>query len=396
MNTSSILREIKDLLMKHLSEIEVRAFVQDLPDQMHLTAQLPGQNASLYELVESAVDTLHRRGVLEELIFSILPQRRHDLSTQVEALRRRLAPRIESGVYGVILLHQGSARYRELHDWVCRVLGASDVQAGLVIEEAPVLLCEGLSHSYALELGRQLELLGAQVSFKFPRDAPPLPRYWRSPSGILLAEIQAGAYTRRSNGQHVTLSRPYRLMAAPVIQQLYEGVTGHNPSRFRGRTRPVDSISRDDALRFCELLSSREGLNPGYQLPTEAEWENAALAGGTTLYAGSNRWPEVGWGGTVETYPVQGRLSNAWGLYDMTGNIAEWVLDPHPQADEGGGHLLTGPPPRTHAGMLKGGGYAASPEALLVTARLAAMPDERKSLFGMRLLLPLPTNGESR
>ena len=95
-----------------------------------------------------------------------------------------------------------------------------------------------------------------------------------------------------------------------------------NPSDHRGPDNPVESISWDEANQFCR----KEGL----RLPTEAQWEYACRAGSDGPYAGP--LDKLGWfldnsGEGETTHPVQQKLANAWGIYDMHGNVREWCAD---------------------------------------------------------------------
>lgn len=129
----------------------------------------------------------------------------------------------------------------------------------------------------------------------------------------------------------VKISRGYWIGIYEVTQKQWQAVMGNNPSNFKkcGEQCPVENISWDDAQNFISKLNaSKDGYN--YRLPTEAEWEYAARAGTTTKYSFGNR-------GELKDYaiytkitgaqPVGQKLSNAWGLYDMHGNVYEWVQD---------------------------------------------------------------------
>ena len=130
---------------------------------------------------------------------------------------------------------------------------------------------------------------------------------------------------------HVKLTRGYWMLETEVTQSLYQEVMGTNPSLRKGKFLPVEYVSWDDATKFCTELTKRlpEGLTAS--LPTEAQWEYACRAGAKTAYSyGKNADPsrmncsESRKNGTT---PVKSYPANAWGLYDMHGNVYEWTRD---------------------------------------------------------------------
>jgi len=129
----------------------------------------------------------------------------------------------------------------------------------------------------------------------------------------------------------VKVTKPFSIQRTEVTQHQWETVMGNNPSAFItcGQLCPVERVAWEDAQAFIQALNA---LDPGknYRLPTEAEWEYAARAGTTGDYGGSGIVGEMGW--TVDnsggkTHFVAQKLPNHWGLYDMHGNVREWVQD---------------------------------------------------------------------
>jgi formylglycine-generating enzyme required for sulfatase activity len=107
---------------------------------------------------------------------------------------------------------------------------------------------------------------------------------------------------------------------------------GSNPSEFKGRTNPVEKVSWDDVQVFINSLNQKEG-HKRYRLPTEAEWEYAARAGSTSAYSFGDdprQLKDYAWyrnNSELKTHPVGKKKPNSWGLYDMYGNVWEWVQD---------------------------------------------------------------------
>jgi formylglycine-generating enzyme required for sulfatase activity len=168
----------------------------------------------------------------------------------------------------------------------------------------------------------------------------------RIPAGVFLMgspESEFGHREHESPLHEVRITKPFYMSITPVTQAQYHAVKNKNPSQFNrshggGPDHPVDSVTWDQAFRFCEKLSKmpeEEVHHRTYRLPTEAEWEYACRAGTTTpFYTGEKLTGKdaifMDSGSKYSgrsTAPVAHGLANPWGLYDMHGNIQEWVQD---------------------------------------------------------------------
>jgi formylglycine-generating enzyme required for sulfatase activity len=238
--------------------------------------------------------------------------------------------------------------------------------------------------------------------------------------------------------QHrVLITRPFYLGVYEVTQQEYETVMGRNPSWFSAqgagkdrmagqdtRRHPVESVSWNDAITFCNKLSEREGLRPyfrfgvfgmgkqssgfgyqlptevggfGYRLPTEAEWEYACRAGGTTRFSFGDDAASLGefaWyngNSGSKTHPVGQKRPNTFGLYDMHGSVYEWCWDGYkvryyansPPDDPLG-------PSMAVARVRRGGSWLSDPRDCRSADRYRYMPDLRFSDLGFRVARSSP------
>ena len=171
----------------------------------------------------------------------------------------------------------------------------------------------------------------AEVAKLLERARAPKDNQWNIPQwhfDLLPAEIPK---------HRVRITKPFYLGSCEVTQAEYERVVGSNPSRLKDDPRrPVDAVTWDEASAFCRKLGEllpEQAARAAYRLPTEAEWEYACRAGtATTWYSGDDEaglkdiaWYRANAGG--KSHPVRQKTPNAWGLYDMHGNVWEWCQD---------------------------------------------------------------------
>ena len=204
------------------------------------------------------------------------------------------------------------------------------------------------------------------------------------------------AIDRERPAHQVTLTDDYYIGQTEVTQALWKAVMGWNHSEFTGDNLPVENVSWDDCQTFIEKLNnllSKELGGKHFALPTEAQWEFAARGGNKSKgykYAGSNNIDDVAWyfwNSSDKPHPVAQKQPNELGLYDMSGNVAEWCQDwygcyssvaqTNPQ---GSGFGLD---------RVNRGGYWRSHYAKYcrVSTRLTISPDNRFNYLGLRLCL---------
>ncbi len=189
----------------------------------------------------------------------------------------------------------------------------------------------------------------------------------------------------------VTISSSFMMQTTEVTQAEWRAVLGTSPSYFAacGPTCPVEQVSWDDAQAFVDRLIAMDP-GKGYRLPTEAEWEYAARAGTVGDYGGTGIPAEMGWyyqNSSQTPHPVGGKAPNGWGLYDMHGNVSEWVQDYY-----GDGYYAVSPrlDPRGPATgafrVVRGGSWLANTVDARSAARFQAVPGDRFDSVGLRLV----------
>jgi formylglycine-generating enzyme required for sulfatase activity len=244
---------------------------------------------------------------------------------------------------------------------------------------------------------------GTQVAVGVYPQPPVAPKTLRNSINMEFVLIPAGTLQMGSNDGEsdekpvhtVRISRSFYLGKYEVTQAQWEAVMGNNPSIFKGDSnRPVEKVSWDDVQEFIRRLNTKES-GARYRLPTEAEWEYAARAGSSTAYGfgdgvgqlGQYAWYDGNAGNT--THPVGQLQPNAWGLYDMHGNVWEWVQDWYGPYANGTVTDPAGP----HAGsnrVYRGGGWRDDARYCRSAYRNNRAPGHRIAILGFRLLREVP------
>ncbi len=215
------------------------------------------------------------------------------------------------------------------------------------------------------------------------------------PAGTFqMGDIQGIGFGDELPVHEVTISQDFYIGIHEVTQAQWEAVMGSNPSWFAscGGECPVEWVTWEEVQAFIDALNTMEETT-AYRLPTEAEWEYAARAGTTTSYAygdDEDRLGEYGWArdnSGLRTQPVGQKKPNLWGLYDIHGNVFEWVQDWYK-----GDYYLFSPsvdPPGPDVGaerVLRGGSWFYDAYHLRVANRGRAAPDSRANHIGFRLV----------
>ena len=218
-----------------------------------------------------------------------------------------------------------------------------------------------------------------------------LPVRW-VPSGRFTMGSPSSEPDRSSDElQHeAVLTRGFFLAETECTQGQWEAVMGGNPSHFKGSERPVEQVSWGEAVEYCRKLTDKqrtEGILPEgweWRLPTEAEWEYAARAGTTGARYGE--LDTIAWHGGnsgSETHRVSQKAANAWGLYDMMGNVWEWCSDWSGDYPTGSVTDPTGP----NSGSLRvsrGGSWSDGARGARSAGRNGGGPGDRSHRLGFR------------
>jgi formylglycine-generating enzyme required for sulfatase activity len=240
-------------------------------------------------------------------------------------------------------------------------------------------------------------------------DAPPMKTTLDLGGGVKLELVLAPAgkfvmgspntEAKRSKNEspqrEVAISKAFFIGAYEVTQEQFESVMGVNPSKFKGARNPVENVNWDEAVKFCQKLAAKTGKT--CRLPTEAEWEYACRAGSKTAYCNGDDaegLKKVGWcsydgkwGSAKTTKPVGSFQPNAWGLYDMHGNVWEWCSDWYAETYSGAGDTDPHGPPEGKFRVIRGGVWNDFPYDCRSAKREWRDPAKRTNGFGIRVVM---------
>jgi formylglycine-generating enzyme required for sulfatase activity len=245
-----------------------------------------------------------------------------------------------------------------------------------------------------------LPTLGEKEAKKVQEDSATklkLPLEIKNSVGMKMRLIPAGKFVAANPNQNeldkLEVKAPFYLGIYEVTQDEYEKVMAENPSQFKGPRLPVENVTWEEAVKYCNKLSEKEGMKPyydakgkvlggvGYRLPGEEEWEWACRAGtGTQYVSGDNEaalgdyaWFSLNSGN--QTHPVGGKKANAFGLYDMHGNVWEWCEEIYTAPS------YKGPVSRVY----RGGSWISTGAFCRSAIRFARFPASRINILGFRL-----------
>jgi len=221
------------------------------------------------------------------------------------------------------------------------------------------------------------------------RDFGGIEMVWCPPGEFLMGspEDEEGRFDGERQDR-VTLTQGFWLAKYECTQAQWGKAVKDNPSRFKGADLPVEMVSWDHVQVWLAEMNERHPLPEGWEwnLPTEAQWEYACRAGEAGPYGGTGELEEMGWyvsNSGRKTRPAGGKAANAWGLYDMHGNVWEWCRDWYGEHPQGG---LTDPT-GAESGKFRvkrGGSWLSSALNCRAGFRAGLTPDDQLHIAGFR------------
>ena len=228
---------------------------------------------------------------------------------------------------------------------------------------------------------------GTQRTITLPGGAK-MEMIWCEPGSFMMGSPVSEEGRFEDEPQHrVTLTHGFWLGKFEVTQAQWISVLGTNPSRFKGDSRPVETVSWADCQSFIGKVHALSGL--AVRLPTEAEWEYACRAGSTGAVAGTGLLGEMAWydmNSENQTHDVGINKPNDWGFYDMHGNVLEWCSYWFAKPEVPGAAMIDpkGPPAGSFR-MMRGGCWFYFARDCRSAYRLKRDPDVRNSIYGFRV-----------
>jgi formylglycine-generating enzyme required for sulfatase activity len=209
---------------------------------------------------------------------------------------------------------------------------------------------------------------------------------WCWPGTFMMgSSAEEPAHQGDETRHRVTLTQGFWMARHEVTQAQWSQIMKKNPSLFRwNENNPVNGVSWDGAITFCEALSELE--NSHYTLPTEAQWEFACRAGTTSPF-GTCTLDEGGWhikNAFLFYHPVGKKQPNQWGFYDMHGNVGEWCLDEPRHFSDLPVSDPTGPERKGALRVFRGGGFFDCTTDCRSAYRNAFRPLHQYDLLGLR------------
>jgi formylglycine-generating enzyme required for sulfatase activity len=237
----------------------------------------------------------------------------------------------------------------------------------------------GPSDQVADRVNEQLAKLPGSIL----RDCPTCPEMVVIPAGSF---EMGDAY----NTHTVTFSHPFAIGKFEVTQAQWKAIMASNPSIFSncGGNCPVENVTWNDTQEFIQRLNAKTGKQ--YRLPSEAEWEAACRGGEKQQYCGSADVQSVAWYDDGSTHPVGQKQANAFGLYDMSGNVWEWVEDGWHKNYEGAPSDGTAWQGNDSRHVIRGGSWHFDQWIIDAADRNWNVPSFRYSTLGFRLARTLP------
>lgn len=220
----------------------------------------------------------------------------------------------------------------------------------------------------------------------------------RDTTGMFIMGDDNSTEANEAPAHVVKFSKSYYIGMLEVTQAQWTAIMGSNPSDIKGDNLPVNNIKYSDATNFIEKLNEKTGLT--FRLPTEAEWEYAAMGGKLSqgyTYSGSNNVDEVAWyaGNSNDNLQPGGlKKANELGIYDMSGNVAEWCQD---RCNAYKATEQTDPVGKTGGYAVRGGRFDDTTNGanyLRCKARLGMEKNNKFYNLGLRLLLEEPKTAQ--